>query len=295
MRGWSEQSFTAATVAPTTALKWRRATRTSSPCAGAQIGANGILTCSRECNTDISCGRYEWFTFPWSACSADCEQTREITCMRSAMKNGMLRLDQSFDQVDDSFCWEEARPDTSRRCTSQACGASGKARFNWFASPDRSGCTGSCGIKTWEREVTCRSEDMAVVSELYCAGLKKPISRGLCGVDDDVSENLGDDLDDLDEDDIDDLIDIGKTAKNGKYVYQVGEYKSVPQIAMAAQGLEGRMRQQDIHSWRKRVPEHSNLSMRAIALLRREMHTSETSACNVQSCDYYVWNYWRMV
>ena len=172
----------------------------------------------KSCNENVSCKRFEWFAFPWSTCDANCAQTREITCMRSQMRDGMLRLDASYEQVDDSYCVSFERPETSKTCSAAACGTSGKLRYSYHAG-EKVGCTSSsCGVRLWTREVTCRTAAQKIVSELFCAGLKRPITKGICGVDDEVSENLGD-LDDID----DDLIDIA--TQKGTYVYQTSEWK----------------------------------------------------------------------
>ncbi|XP_028999890.1 thrombospondin type-1 domain-containing protein 4-like [Betta splendens] len=103
---------------------------------------------SLVCNNGPCDKRLEWFTGPWSQCSAECgagSQQRPVVCL--------MRSDEGFAVVPPYECSSLERPLGQQSCRLKACGA------KWYHT-DWSACSKTCEGGFRVREVRCLSDDM---------------------------------------------------------------------------------------------------------------------------------------
>ncbi|XP_072319730.1 thrombospondin type-1 domain-containing protein 4-like [Eucyclogobius newberryi] len=101
------------------------------------------------CDSGPCQNRFQWFTGPWSQCSADCgngTQTRSIACIVTNNRN--------MDVVDQAKCNSLPKPITAQACTLEPCGV------QWYVS-EWSTCSRSCNGGYRVREVHCLTNNMA--------------------------------------------------------------------------------------------------------------------------------------
>ncbi|XP_067275283.1 thrombospondin type-1 domain-containing protein 4-like [Pseudorasbora parva] len=109
----------------------------------------------------------EWFTGPWSQCSAECgvgSQQRAVVCL--------LRSDEGLVVMPAYECSSLDRPLSQQSCSIKACGA------KWFHT-DWSACSKSCESGYRVREVRCLSDDHMTRSD-RCEAALKPHQREEC-------------------------------------------------------------------------------------------------------------------
>ncbi|KAM8920951.1 ADAMTS-like protein 4 [Pelodytes ibericus] len=120
----------------------------------------------RVCNGGPCERVVQWYTGPWTQCSADCgdgSQRRDVICVS--------KLGTEFNITEQSECSHLEKPTSLQSCHAVACGS------RWFSSP-WSTCSQSClgGIQT--REVRCLASDKSF-SHL-CDLDTKPDDRKVC-------------------------------------------------------------------------------------------------------------------
>ncbi|KAJ0033072.1 hypothetical protein NQD34_000179 [Periophthalmus magnuspinnatus] len=101
------------------------------------------------CDSGPCQNRFEWYTGPWSQCSADCgngTQTRNAACIIT--NNG------NMDVVDQANCDSELKPITAQACTLKPCGV------QWYVS-EWSTCSRSCNGGYRVREMRCLTDNIA--------------------------------------------------------------------------------------------------------------------------------------
>ncbi|XP_013881562.1 thrombospondin type-1 domain-containing protein 4 isoform X2 [Austrofundulus limnaeus] len=121
---------------------------------------------SQVCNNGPCENRIEWFTGPWSQCSAECgpgSQQRSVVCL--------MKSDEGITVMPPYECSSLNRPLSQQSCNLKACGA------KWYHT-DWSACSKTCERGFRVREVRCLSDD--VQSSEGCDEQLKPAEREDC-------------------------------------------------------------------------------------------------------------------
>uniref|UniRef100_A0A672ZIU0 PLAC domain-containing protein n=1 Tax=Sphaeramia orbicularis TaxID=375764 RepID=A0A672ZIU0_9TELE len=121
---------------------------------------------SQVCNNGPCENRIEWFTGPWSQCSAECgagSQQRSVVCL--------MKSDEGFTVMPPYECSSLERPLSQQSCNLKACGA------KWYHT-DWSACSKTCEGGFRVREVRCLSDD--TLSSESCDEQLKPTEREDC-------------------------------------------------------------------------------------------------------------------
>ncbi|XP_034436976.1 thrombospondin type-1 domain-containing protein 4-like isoform X1 [Hippoglossus hippoglossus] len=121
---------------------------------------------SQVCNNGPCENRIEWFTGPWSQCSAECgagSQQRSVVCL--------MRSDEGFNVMPPYECSSLDRPLSQQSCNLKDCGA------KWYHT-DWSACSKTCEGGYRVREVRCLSDDM--LSSEGCDELQRPVEKEDC-------------------------------------------------------------------------------------------------------------------
>ncbi|XP_044029932.1 thrombospondin type-1 domain-containing protein 4-like isoform X2 [Siniperca chuatsi] len=121
---------------------------------------------SQVCNNGPCENRIEWFTGPWSQCSAECgagSQQRSVVCL--------MKSDEGFTIMPLYECSSLERPLSQQSCNLKACGA------KWYHT-DWSVCSKTCGGGFRVREVRCLSDDMQ--SSEGCEEQLRPAKKEDC-------------------------------------------------------------------------------------------------------------------
>ncbi|XP_060898248.1 thrombospondin type-1 domain-containing protein 4-like isoform X1 [Labrus mixtus] len=121
---------------------------------------------SQVCNNGPCENRIEWFTGPWSQCSAECgagSQQRSVVCL--------IKSDEGFTVMPPYECSSLDRPLSQQSCHLKACGA------KWYHT-DWSSCSKTCERGFRVREVRCLSDDM--LSSEGCDEKLKPADKEDC-------------------------------------------------------------------------------------------------------------------
>ncbi|XP_012724136.2 thrombospondin type-1 domain-containing protein 4 isoform X1 [Fundulus heteroclitus] len=121
---------------------------------------------SQVCNNGPCDNRIEWFTGPWSQCSAECgtgSQQRSVACL--------MNSDEGFTVMPPYECSSLDRPLSQQSCSIKACGA------KWYHT-DWSACSKTCEGGFRVREVRCLSDDM--LSSEACDEQLRPAEREDC-------------------------------------------------------------------------------------------------------------------
>uniref|UniRef100_A0A671XCC4 Thrombospondin type 1 domain containing 4 n=1 Tax=Sparus aurata TaxID=8175 RepID=A0A671XCC4_SPAAU len=121
---------------------------------------------SQVCNNGPCENRIEWFTGPWSQCSAECgagSQQRSVVCL--------MKADEGFTIMPPYECSSLDRPLSQQSCNLKACGA------KWYHT-DWSACSKTCEGGFRVREVRCLSDDM--LSSEGCDEQLKPPGKENC-------------------------------------------------------------------------------------------------------------------
>uniref|UniRef100_A0A8D3ACP4 Thrombospondin type 1 domain containing 4 n=1 Tax=Scophthalmus maximus TaxID=52904 RepID=A0A8D3ACP4_SCOMX len=133
---------------------------------------------SQVCNNGPCENRIEWFTGPWSQCSAECgagSQQRSVVCL--------MRSDEGFTVMPPYECSSLERPLGQQSCHLEACGA------KWYHT-DWSACSKTCEGGFRVREVRCLTDDM--LSSEGCDQQLRPAEREECNVSFVPDENCKD-------------------------------------------------------------------------------------------------------
>ncbi|XP_077419760.1 thrombospondin type-1 domain-containing protein 4 isoform X1 [Vanacampus margaritifer] len=128
---------------------------------GSERPPNSQVCVSGPCDNAM-----EWFTGPWSQCSAECgegRQQRAVVCLTKSQD--MLAVAPQYE------CSSLERPPSQQSCNVKACGA------KWYYT-DWSACSKTCEGGFRVREVRCLSEDMQ--SSTICEERLKPAEREGC-------------------------------------------------------------------------------------------------------------------
>ncbi|KAM6943639.1 thrombospondin type-1 domain-containing protein 4 [Xenentodon cancila] len=121
---------------------------------------------SQVCNNGPCENRIEWFTGPWSQCSAECgagSQQRSVVCL--------MKSDEGFAIVPPYECSSLDRPLTQQSCSIRTCGP------KWYHT-DWSACSKTCERGFRVREVRCLSDNMP--SSEGCEEQRRPAEREDC-------------------------------------------------------------------------------------------------------------------
>ncbi|XP_061879368.1 thrombospondin type-1 domain-containing protein 4-like [Entelurus aequoreus] len=121
---------------------------------------------TQVCNNGPCENAMEWFTGPWSQCSAECgagSQQRAVVCLTSSPDG--------FAVAPQYECSSLERPLGQQSCNVRACGA------KWYYT-DWSACSKTCEGGFRVREVRCLTEDKQSGSS--CDEQLKPAARGDC-------------------------------------------------------------------------------------------------------------------
>ncbi|XP_061621469.1 thrombospondin type-1 domain-containing protein 4-like isoform X1 [Phyllopteryx taeniolatus] len=121
---------------------------------------------SQVCNTGPCDNAMEWFTGPWSQCSAECgagSQQRAVVCLTRS--HDVVAVAPQYE------CSSLERPLSRQSCNVKACGA------KWYYT-EWSACSKTCEGGFRVREVRCLSEDMQ--SSTDCEERLKPAEREDC-------------------------------------------------------------------------------------------------------------------
>uniref|UniRef100_A0A3Q2ZHC6 Thrombospondin type 1 domain containing 4 n=1 Tax=Kryptolebias marmoratus TaxID=37003 RepID=A0A3Q2ZHC6_KRYMA len=120
---------------------------------------------SQVCNNGPCENRIEWFTGPWSQCSAECgpgSQQRSVVCL--------MKSDEGVTAMPPYECSSLNRPLSQQSCNLKACGA------KWYHT-DWS-CSKTCERGFRVREVRCLSDSMQPSEG--CDGQLRPAEREDC-------------------------------------------------------------------------------------------------------------------
>ncbi|XP_019722359.1 thrombospondin type-1 domain-containing protein 4 [Hippocampus comes] len=129
---------------------------------------------SQVCDTGPCDNAIEWFTGPWSQCSAECgvgKQERAVVCL--------MRSRDTVAVAPQYECSSLERPLSQQSCNVKACGA------KWYYT-EWSACSKTCERGFRVREVRCLSEDMQ--SSTSCEERLKPAEREDCNPEPCVSQ-----------------------------------------------------------------------------------------------------------
>uniref|UniRef100_A0A6Q2ZMB0 PLAC domain-containing protein n=1 Tax=Esox lucius TaxID=8010 RepID=A0A6Q2ZMB0_ESOLU len=121
---------------------------------------------SQVCNNGPCENRIEWFTGPWSQCSAECgsgSQQRAVVCL--------MKSDEGFNVMPPYECSSLDKPPNQQSCHHKNCGA------KWYHT-DWSACSKTCEGGFRVREVRCLSDD--TLSSEACEEQLKPREREDC-------------------------------------------------------------------------------------------------------------------
>ncbi|XP_063335441.1 thrombospondin type-1 domain-containing protein 4-like isoform X1 [Pelmatolapia mariae] len=121
---------------------------------------------SQVCNNGPCENRIEWFTGPWSQCSAECgtgTQQRSVVCL--------MKSNEGFTVMPPYECSSLDKPLSQQSCSLKACGA------KWYHT-DWSACSKTCEGGFRVREVRCLSDDM--LSSEGCDVQLKPEEKEDC-------------------------------------------------------------------------------------------------------------------
>ncbi|KAJ3593274.1 hypothetical protein NHX12_005609, partial [Muraenolepis orangiensis] len=121
---------------------------------------------SQVCNNGPCENSIEWFTGPWSQCSAECgsgSQQRAVVCL--------MKAEEGFSVVPLYECSSLDRPLGQQSCHLKACGA------KWYHT-DWSACSKTCEEGFRLREVRCLADDM--LSSEGCEDQDRPPEREPC-------------------------------------------------------------------------------------------------------------------
>ncbi|XP_045071767.1 thrombospondin type-1 domain-containing protein 4-like isoform X2 [Coregonus clupeaformis] len=121
---------------------------------------------SQVCNHGPCESRIEWFTAPWSQCSAECgsgSQQRAVVCL--------MKSEEGFNVMPPYECSSLDKPLNQQSCHLKSCGA------KWYHT-DWSACSKTCEGGFRVREVRCLSDDM--LSSEGCEEQLKPVEREEC-------------------------------------------------------------------------------------------------------------------
>uniref|UniRef100_A0AAX7T0L4 PLAC domain-containing protein n=1 Tax=Astatotilapia calliptera TaxID=8154 RepID=A0AAX7T0L4_ASTCA len=121
---------------------------------------------SQVCNNGPCENRIEWFTGPWSQCSAECgtgTQQRSVVCL--------MKSNEGFTVMPPYECSSLDKPLRQQSCSLKACGA------KWYHT-DWSACSKTCEGGFRVREVRCLSDDM--LSREGCDVQLKPEEKEDC-------------------------------------------------------------------------------------------------------------------
>ncbi|XP_017284203.1 thrombospondin type-1 domain-containing protein 4 [Kryptolebias marmoratus] len=121
---------------------------------------------SQVCNNGPCENRIEWFTGPWSQCSAECgpgSQQRSVVCL--------MKSDEGVTAMPPYECSSLNRPLSQQSCNLKACGA------KWYHT-DWSACSKTCERGFRVREVRCLSDSMQPSEG--CDGQLRPAEREDC-------------------------------------------------------------------------------------------------------------------
>ncbi|KAM9408517.1 thrombospondin type-1 domain-containing protein 4 [Pholidichthys leucotaenia] len=142
-------------------------------CLTNHIGSLPLEGCGPErpadtqvCNNGPCENHIEWFTGPWSQCSAECgpgSQQRSVVCL--------MKSDEGFIVMPPYECSSLERPLSQQSCNIKACGA------KWYHT-DWSACSKTCEGGFRVREVRCLSDSM--VPSDACDEQLKPAVREDC-------------------------------------------------------------------------------------------------------------------
>ncbi|XP_060073667.1 A disintegrin and metalloproteinase with thrombospondin motifs gon-1-like [Ylistrum balloti] len=136
---------------------------------------------TRECNripcvTETVPDIYKWIVYNWSECSTTCGddgvQVATVECIR-------IRSDNYTEEVDDSFCFNELEPNSSKSCPQEPCI---EYTYQWVLS-DWSGCSATCGEGVERVWYVCERESegaFEAVSGKLCDNLPSPNSTRAC-------------------------------------------------------------------------------------------------------------------
>uniref|UniRef100_A0A3P9H6M9 ADAMTS-like 7 n=1 Tax=Oryzias latipes TaxID=8090 RepID=A0A3P9H6M9_ORYLA len=119
-----------------------------------------------SCDAGPCQNQLEWYTGPWSQCSAECGdgiQTRSALCIFT--NNGLQEV------VDQFKCSGLSKPITSQPCRLKPCGV------QWYVT-EWSACSRSCNSGYRVREVRCLTDD--IVPSDDCHPISIPESREEC-------------------------------------------------------------------------------------------------------------------
>uniref|UniRef100_H2LKU3 PLAC domain-containing protein n=1 Tax=Oryzias latipes TaxID=8090 RepID=H2LKU3_ORYLA len=119
-----------------------------------------------SCDAGPCQNQLEWYTGPWSQCSAECgngTQTRSALCIFT--NNGLQEV------VDQFKCSGLSKPITSQPCRLKPCGV------QWYVT-EWSACSRSCNSGYRVREVRCLTDD--IVPSDDCHPISIPESREEC-------------------------------------------------------------------------------------------------------------------
>ncbi|XP_026148771.1 thrombospondin type-1 domain-containing protein 4 [Mastacembelus armatus] len=121
---------------------------------------------SQACNNGPCENRFEWFTGPWSQCSAECgmgSQQRSVVCL--------MKSDEEFTIMPPYECSSLERPLSQQSCNLKTCGA------KWYHT-DWSACSKTCEGGFRVREVRCLSDNM--LSSEGCDKQLRPAEKETC-------------------------------------------------------------------------------------------------------------------
>nr|XP_046267554.1 thrombospondin type-1 domain-containing protein 4-like isoform X3 [Scatophagus argus] len=121
---------------------------------------------SQVCNNGPCENRIEWFTGPWSQCSAECgtgSQQRSVVCL--------MKSEEGFTVMPPYECSSLEKPLSQQSCNLKACGA------KWYHT-DWSACSKTCEGGFRVREVRCLSDDM--LSSEGCDEQLRPAEKEDC-------------------------------------------------------------------------------------------------------------------
>nr|XP_057944637.1 thrombospondin type-1 domain-containing protein 4-like [Doryrhamphus excisus] len=124
---------------------------------------------TQECNNGPCENAMEWFTGPWSQCSAECgagSQQRSVVCLMTSHDG--------FTVAPQYECSSLERPLSQQSCNVKACGA------KWYYT-DWSACSKTCEGGYRVREVRCLSDDKQ--SSSNCDEQLKPAEREDCNTE----------------------------------------------------------------------------------------------------------------